>query len=507
MSLRHAVRRGITVAVHSDVAILHAAAVTEFLGHIQRLVANDKREEAMELWQSVVEVVHFPPPPGNVLEALASHRCSRLGVPILHVGVASNRGAGSGFLGWGSGRGVVRSFGLEPPQLMHGVSMPKAKGRWTCSWWRRTLQHGGLETSFLRSGDRSWQHWGQGISQAVPPRQMLSQCGATGRWGTSVGWILRWRFQQGMKPSGMPSSKHNGPWPTGSMPWLRRHPTCLHHLACGVVRRPGECVQAASNHNAMNVSGQVTSGIVATRWPMPMRRRPSSTSLQCDPDKPGGTCLDSWSVIWAQREQAGGRGWTLMLLLSSLVMPWGGTPAEVWCMDDGRRNPSSSSRGDQVVDASNALRVAAVAHVKDWRHRHQMQDDSDFAFAFATFEEAVATGGHHLAAEWVTIRANQMEKLLPEAAVVVESQTPSRPSWSSTTPRRPPVKRWAMSKRRGVRLHPNPQETPEAIMRRVDLLGDQMMRFGALQPVGKMTTRLESEWAQACKRLSQRLIE
>ena len=69
MSLRHAVRRGITVAVHSDVAILHAAAVTEFLGHIQRLVANDKREEAMELWQSVVEVVHFPPPPGNVLEA------------------------------------------------------------------------------------------------------------------------------------------------------------------------------------------------------------------------------------------------------------------------------------------------------------------------------------------------------------------------------------------------------------------------------------------------------
>lgn len=68
------------------------------------------------------------------------------------------------------------------------------------------------------------------------------------------------------------------------------------------------------------------------------------------------------------------------------------------------------------------------------------------------------------------------------------------------------MKRWAMSKRRGVRLHPNPQETPEAIMRRVDLLGDQMMRFGALQPVGRMTTRLEGEWAQACKRLSQKLI-
>lgn len=366
--------------------------------------------------------------------------------------------------------------------LRNAVSMPKARGRWTCLWWRRMLQHGGLETSFLRSGDRSWQHWGQGTSQAVHLRQMLSQFGATGRWG-GVG--------QGMKLSGMPSSKHNGPWPTGSMLWLRRRPTCLHHLACGVVRRPGECVQAASSHNAMNVSGQVTSGIVATRWPM--RRRPSSTSLglQCDLDKPGGTCLGSWSATWAQRERAGGRGWTLMLLLSSLVMQWGGTPAEVRCMDDGRRNPSSSFRGHQVVDAGNALHVAAVAHVKDWRHRHQMQDDSDFAFAFATFEEAVATGGHHLAAEWVAIRANQMEKLLPEAAVVVESQTPSRPSWSSTTPRRPPVKRWAMSKRRGVRLHPNPQETPEAIMRRVDLLGDQMMRFGALQPVGRMTTRLE----------------
>lgn len=43
-------------------------------------------------------------------------------------------------------------------------------------------------------------------------------------------------------------------------------------------------------------------------------------------------------------------------------------------------------------------------------------------------------------------------------------------------------------------------------MHRVDLLDEQMMRFGAQQPVGKMTTRLEGEWAQACKRLSQKLL-
>lgn len=118
---------------------------------------------------------------------------------------------------------------------------------------------------------------------------------------------------------------------------------------------------------------------------------------------------------------------------------------------------TAAMRGHEVVDATNALHVAAVAHVKDWRSRHHTQADSDFAFAFATYEEAVGTGGHHLAAEWVAIRATQMEKLLPEAAVVVESQVPSKHAWSFTTPKATCEAMGNMSKRRGVRLYPNPQ--------------------------------------------------
>lgn len=178
--------------------------------------------------------------------------------------------------------------------------------------------------SAWRLGDLVPPQWRQ-VMAALGPGDIPGSASKADAIAVWRNWQMGWRCRQGMKLSGMPSSKHNGPWPTGSMLWLRRRPTCLHHLACGVVRRPGECVQAASSHNAMNVSGQVTSGIVATRWPM--RRRPSSTSLglQSDLDKPGGTCLGSWSATWAQRERAGGRGWTLMLLLSSLVMQWGGT--------------------------------------------------------------------------------------------------------------------------------------------------------------------------------------
>lgn len=129
-----------------------------------------------------------------------------------------------------------------------------------------------------------------------------------------------------------------------------------------------------------------------------------------------------------------------------------------------------------------------------------------FGFAFAGYEEAVAAGGHHLAAAWLTIRNEQLDHLLPEVAEVMERKDQTHTTSPRVGASRVPVKKWALSKRRGIRLHPNPQDVPAAIMQRVDVLGTQMMKFGALQPAGRMSTRLEEEWARACNRMSQKLL-
>lgn len=68
MSLRQSIRRGVSAAVHTDAPILSAAAVSEFLSYVQKLVAEGDGDTALALWCSVVEIVHLPPPPGNILE-------------------------------------------------------------------------------------------------------------------------------------------------------------------------------------------------------------------------------------------------------------------------------------------------------------------------------------------------------------------------------------------------------------------------------------------------------
>lgn len=176
------------------------------------------------------------------------------------------------------------------------------------------------------------------------------------------------------------------------------------------------------------------------------------------------------------------------------------------CMEHGHSSSASSSRRGPPLDAADTLQMAASAHVHKWRAQNGMGDDADFGFAFSSYEEAVAAGGHHLAAAWVAVRTAQLDQLLPEAVHVVESQPAGGTSRGRGVAPRIPVKKWAMSKRRGLRLHPNPKEAPEAIMQRVEVLGHQMMKFGALQPAGRMSTRLEEEWSRACHRLAQKLV-
>ncbi len=102
-------------------------------------------------------------------------------------------------------------------------------------------------------------------------------------------------------------------------------------------------------------------------------------------------------------------------------------------------------------------------------------------------------------------RAAQQELLLPDAAAVAEACRSS----SSNNPApvtRAPTKSWTMSKRRGIRLHPNAADTPEAISNRADALGRVLKQCGALQLTGHISEQLDKEWARACERLGQKLV-
>ena len=92
----------------------------------------------------------------------------------------------------------------------------------------------------------------------------------------------------------------------------------------------------------------------------------------------------------------------------------------------------------QSTEKRNFLqRVVAVVILRERGYER----DEGFAFAFSTWEEAVAVAGHHLADAWLAVRVAQQEELLPAAARLIEGG-PLVPD------ERPPLVR----KRKGVPL-------------------------------------------------------
>ena len=73
-------------------------------------------------------------------------------------------------------------------------------------------------------------------------------------------------------------------------------------------------------------------------------------------------------------------------------------------------------------DPESALGAVGAQHTARWRREHGLQNDADFAFAFPSFEGALATGGRDLANSWVRVRSAQESELLPAAAEVVEGE-------------------------------------------------------------------------------------
>jgi len=57
----------------------------------------------------------------------------------------------------------------------------------------------------------------------------------------------------------------------------------------------------------------------------------------------------------------------------------------------------------------------AAMRVEQWKTQWGLQDPTDFAFAFSTYDSAVAHGGHHVADAWLQARSQCMEDdLIPQ---------------------------------------------------------------------------------------------
>ena len=134
-----------------------------------------------------------------------------------------------------------------------------------------------------------------------------------------------------------------------------------------------------------------------------------------------------------------------------------------------------------------------------------MEQEEDFAWAFATQEAAVLAGGHCLAEAWLAARARQEAQVLPVAAEMAASLNP-RPTIAPELRIRAKPKAWGKLKRKPVRLREKTSDTAEAINRRVFALTQVFASLGALKPEGMMTSRLQREWEQSCQRLSQQLV-
>ena len=193
----------------------------------------------------------------------------------------------------------------------------------------------------------------------------------------------------------------------------------------------------------------------------------------------------------------GGESTWLMAIWSGAACMWATAP--VRCGDDEKASASSRT-------ARNASELVMSERVKEWRAQHFMENDDDFAYAFASYDQAVVAGGHGLATKWLEVRAEQEEQLIPAAAAVVAALKPGEPSRILSNAPKPVTKPLSRSRRSGVRLHENPGSSPQAVTHRVEVLADVLLGLGALRPSGQLTHGLQQEWSQACRRLSQNLV-
>jgi hypothetical protein len=131
-------------------------------------------------------------------------------------------------------------------------------------------------------------------------------------------------------------------------------------------------------------------------------------------------------------------------------------------------------------------------------------DDVDFAWAFHDHAEVVSAAGHHVAAEWLRIRASDEQGLMHLASETVAAVR-GEPASSSARPLRAVTRPYAKAKKRPGRSTGRTEAAPapSALHRRVDALTKVFVQAGLARPSGTLSRALEGERRDTCRRQAQ----
>ena len=154
--------------------------------------------------------------------------------------------------------------------------------------------------------------------------------------------------------------------------------------------------------------------------------------------------------------------------------------------------------------AETAMERVAATRVEQWRSQWGLHDETDFAYAFASYDSAVAHGGHHVADAWLQARSNSIEEdLIPQAAAVAESSgSKDRPAtWP--TPKASMMKKSKMVQ--ALRVRPGPDQ-PEHVLLRAEALRKAFSQAKVMRPQGELTPERYSQWQDALDTLAKRKV-
>ena len=151
--------------------------------------------------------------------------------------------------------------------------------------------------------------------------------------------------------------------------------------------------------------------------------------------------------------------------------------------------------------AETAMERVASTRVAQWRSQWGLQDNTDFAYAFASYDSAEAHGGHHVADAWLQARFSSMdEDLIPQVAAAAESSgSKDRPaSWPA--PKASMLKKSKMVQ--ALRIRPGPDQ-PEQVLLRAEALRKAFSQAKVMRPQKELTPERYSQWQDALDTLAE----
>ena len=162
---------------------------------------------------------------------------------------------------------------------------------------------------------------------------------------------------------------------------------------------------------------------------------------------------------------------------------------------------SSNAAGSDPVpgwSAADSLRQITSQTPAQWREAEGLQEDNDFAYAFLDYDHVVGVAGHHVADDWLRVRAKVEEGLLAAGARVIEGNP------KSTVTLQPARKTSFKKKPKATNVEKN---YSEAIQKRINGMVSMFLGMGAFKPAGILTDSLRSEWKQTCRRIAEKKVQ